>query len=442
MGGAARGTIRAPARAAEVKLFPRLPDRFAQEVFAAQSSLPFEQIAGASSHRFMIWPATGADRIGEAELLTLAERLRDVAIESGYPGTLARGDQNALDLALARVLWQTANLSVAEAGFGDVWSFLALVLVPDIVWWRAAGSTNIERFVATDLTRHTLARLWWRAQLFTWGLDDPEEGWDLWESSTIGEAELDQIQTRRGGYGRSPRAFRSLVRVYPSIVALADQVRIDRRTLWRQSYLRWILRLGAFTDFAGMPESELREDLLALAHEVAAAAAAPSPQSAGSSDEERPGTNGERDAETPSANGERKVFDALPLSTLVVHLTDAVRAGGEVARDDLGAAFEHSSGIAVPRARVEILAGIAWQGQRLHYLVHTGGETTTIWQPGPVLPAPDRRWGDWSIDSFKKHVASLDGAADLDTLCAELFNGRAGTTVKRIVKTAVKETRR
>ena len=107
---------------------------------------------------------------------------------------------------------------------------------------------------------------------FTWGLADPEEGWDLWASSTIGEAELDQIQTRRGGYGRSPRAFRSLVRVYPAVIALADEIDADRRVFWRQGYLRWLLRLGAFTDFSGMPEMALREDLLALAHEVAATA--------------------------------------------------------------------------------------------------------------------------------------------------------------------------
>ena len=74
----------------------------------------------------------------------------------------------------------------------------------------------------------------------------------------IGEAELDQIQTRRGGYGRSPRAFRALVGVYPNVIELADEVGIDRRTFWRQRYLRWILRLGAFTNLTGMPEAELQ----------------------------------------------------------------------------------------------------------------------------------------------------------------------------------------
>jgi hypothetical protein len=415
-----------------VKLFPRLPSRFAEGVFVEQSELPFERIVGATSHRFMIWPATGADRVTKAELERLSSSLREVAVAHGYPGTLARVDQTAVDLALAHVLWQTADLSTSEAGFGDVWSFLALVLVPDVVWWRAAGSTNIERFVATDLTRHTLARLWWRAQLFTWGLEDPEEGWEIWRQSKIGEAELDQIQTRRSGYGRSPRAFRSLVKVYPAIAQLADQAGINSRTLWRQSYLRWVLRLGAFTDFAGMPEIDLQEDLLALAHQVAAAAAAPAAIEEDAA---------EREEETEPAAAEES-FDALPLSTLVVHLTEAVRAAGEVARLDLAAAFERSSGITVPRPRADILAGIAWQAQRLKYLSHTGGDTQTIWHPGPVLPAPDRRWGEWSIDTFKAHLQGLNGGGDLDSLCAELFAGRAGTTVKRIVRAAINETRR
>src|SRR5262249_6542108 len=116
-------------------------------------------------------------------------------------------------------------------------------------------------------TRHTLARLWWRAHLFTHGLDEPERGWGLWRDSDIGEADLDQIQTRRGGYGRSPRVFRTLVSLYPDVTVLADDHGTNRRTFWRQAYLRWILRLGAFTDFAAIEESALRHDLLTVAEE-------------------------------------------------------------------------------------------------------------------------------------------------------------------------------
>jgi hypothetical protein len=416
-----------------MKLFPRLPHRSAEQVYSEQQNLPLDQLMGASSHRQMVWPATGAERVGDAELDELGSRLRDSAVGYGYPQPLAPGDQYSFDLALARVLWETVDLTPAEAGFGDVWSFLALALVPDVVWWRAAGSTNLERFVATDLTRHTLARLWWRAQLFTWGLDDPEEGWALWKSTAIGEAELDQIQTRRRAYGSSPRAFRTLVRIYPTVTTLADELGVDRRTFWRQSYLRWLLRLGAFINLSGMPEAELKEDLLLLAHELAAA------HRSGSDTAEYDRTDEEEEQEEAASSGD-DTFDSLPLSTLVVRLTEAVRAAGQVERKSLASAFERASGIAVPPARAAILTGIAWHGQRLEYLVHTGGDAQTIWHPGSVLPAPDRRWGEWSMDSFKTHVAGLNGGGDFDSLCADLFDGRAGTTVKRIVRAALEET--
>jgi hypothetical protein len=411
-----------------MKLYPRLLGRFAQDIFIQQGELSFAEIEGATSHPLVIWPATGADRVGDHELGELRAKVLKVAIEYGYPNALSRAEQVALDIAVARVLVDETALSPAEAGFGDVWSFIALVLVPELVWWRAAGSTNIERFVGLDLTRHTLARLWWRGHLFTWDLEDPQTGWQLWADSPIGEAELDQIQTRRGGYGRSPKAFRSLVAVYPEVVRLADSVGVQRREFWRAAYLRRILRLGAFIDLTGLPEADLHHDLLALAREVSETVeSAPEPA--------------DLDAELAekSSSDAPDEFDALPFSLLIVRLTEAVRASGEVFNEELGAALERTSGLVVPTSRRELLGGIAWQGKALKYLREEKIGGRTVWRPGSTLPAPDRRWGDWSMTTFKTHVERVNGQ-DEDVLCSELFTGRAGRTVKRIVRAAIRET--
>jgi hypothetical protein len=426
MDGQRPGDVRPSQGATEVKLFPRLPNRFAQELFAEQGNRAAEELVGATSHSLMVWPATGADRVTESELSAMRSRALAVAKAHGYPSPLAHGEHTTVDIDLARVLWESAELSPAEAGFGDVWSFIALVLLPDVVLWRAAGSTNVERFVASDLTRHTLARLWWRAHLFTWGLENPEDGWSLWRSSDIGEAELDQIQTRRAGYGRSPKAFRSLVSVYPTVLALADERGLNRRTFWRQAYLRWILRLGAFTDFSGLPEHELLDDLLGVVKEVGAIAAE-APQA-----EDVRANNGLGESEEPNTR-----FDGLPLESIVVRLTEAVRAAGEVSKEDLCSAFERGSGVAVPPDRADIVSGIAWQGQALKYLTPEKNGGQLIWRPGSVLPADDRRWGAWSIDSFADHVRGRSGEDDLLSLCSDLFTGRAGQTVKRVARAAI-----
>ena len=409
-----------------MKLFPRLPHRLARELFDEQTRTPFDRIPTGCSHAFEIWPATGAERISQSELADLGSSIRAVARKHGYPTALKANDLAVFDRELARELWMTSGLRPAEAAFGGVWSFLALVLVPDVVWWRAVGSTNVERFVASDLTRHTLARLWWRALLFTKGLQDPEMGWSLWESSTIGEADLDQIQTRRAAYGGSPEAFRCLVDVYPRVGELADSCAIGRREFWRTAYLRSLLRLGAFTQFTGASEVELRKDLLAVASGVAEAAKATGTPAMAPTSNRDPVPVQELD------------FDTVPLDTIVVLLAQAVRANGGVTREGLSAAFSLTSGISVPPDRADILHGIAWQGEALKYLKHEERPQGIVWLTGTVLPADDRRWRGWSIESFRGHIAALDDDTqrDLPQLCEMLFAGRPGQTVKRVARAA------
>jgi hypothetical protein len=410
-----------------MKLYPRLARRFANDEFEKQGSMSVaerEQRAN-TTHPMQTWPATGAVRVTVAELSETREAVLGVARDHGWPEPLTREKQRGFDLAAAQVLWERASLTPAEAGFGDVWSFLALVLVPDVVWWRASGSTNIERFVGTDLTRHTLARLWWRAHLLNWGTDDSPASWSLWAESSIGEADLDQIQTRRGGYGRSPKMFRSLLRAYPTVIATATSAETDRRELWRQAFLRWLLRLGAFTNFSGLTEDEITEELLKLTNTPGEI---PIPD---------PGEESEPTEDTSDTESES--LDDQPLQTIVVRITEAVRARGSLSDTDLCAALLSDAGITVSADRDAVVRGIAWQGKTLGFLTRTDNGGIQEWAPGETLPAPDRRWGEWSITSFKRYVAGLDPEPDEQTLAQELFRGRSGRTVRRVVKLALRE---
>jgi hypothetical protein len=414
-----------------MKLFPRLISRFAQAEFEKQVGLLPEERNGSTQHVMAVWPATGAQRMSNDDLEALRNSLLAVARDLGYPAPIASSVLNQVDLRWASVLHQS-SLSPAEASFPDVWSFIALVLVPELTWWRAAGSTNVERFVGSDLTRHTWARLWWRAHLFTFGLAEPKFGWALWRDSAIGEAELDQIQTRRGGYGRCPKAFRALVRAYPDVTAAADELGFDRRVFWRQAYLRWVLRLGAFLDFSGLPEDQVQGLLTRLISEVASRAA--------------PADAIDCEAGPSSASVDIPVsapesFDDFPLSLMVLRLTEAVRLQGQVEAADLEEAFSAVTGLTVPADRGDILRGIAWQGQPLGYLAATKVDGAYVWRGGSTQPAPDRRWHDWSIKSFADHVAA-EGITDVESACGALFAGRAGQTVKRAARAALKKASR
>jgi hypothetical protein len=364
------------------------------------------------------------------ELKTLRDGVVAAAASAGFPRPLeSRRSVAEIDTKLARALWEASGLMPAEAAVPDVWSFLALVLLPDVVVWRAQGSTNRERFVGSDLTRHTLGRLWWRAHLFTWGVDDPAEGWRLWDETQIGEADLDQLQTRRGGFGKSPKAFRALVRSYPVFENLASTRTETRRELWRTTYLRWLLRLGAFIDLNSLPEGALNEDLAAfvqelfeyesLANGTAAEILSPEGLSAGAPD-----------------HGAK--FETMPLKDVVVRLAEAVRAAGSVPDAQLPDTLEKLSGLQLQRPWQDLIGGFAWQAKALGYLEHD--QTRGVWSPGRVLPAPDRRWGEWTINGIVERVRA-NGHVEPEEVTELVFSGRAGRTVKRLVRQAFKNAR-
>ena len=87
----------------------------------------------------------------------------------------------------------------AEAAVYEVWSFVALRLLPDVAFWRwpmepvrgGGGELrhNRERFIGVDLTRHAFGRLWWTARVATTRAEDPARALDWLER--IGEADLE-----------------------------------------------------------------------------------------------------------------------------------------------------------------------------------------------------------------------------------------------------------
>lgn len=56
------------------------------------------------------------------------------------------------------------RIAPAEAAAGDVWAFLALIVLPDVAHWRYPNPPG-DRVLGSDLTRHVFGRMWWRAQL-------------------------------------------------------------------------------------------------------------------------------------------------------------------------------------------------------------------------------------------------------------------------------------
>ena len=438
-------------------LFPRLLDVFAVSEYERIRTESPVALASAvkTQHEMQIWPAVGS-RVTAPDLDGLRNATLDaIGVAHGrWPEQPSAGQVVEVDRRIARALFDDGGLTVSEGSSREVWSFLALVLKPDVVRWRAGGSVAIERFVCRDLTRHTLARLWWRALLFTDGLEDPEAGWALWRKTEIGEADMDQLQTRRTTFGRNPTVFRAMIRLYPDVIAGAAQAGVSPREVWREAFIGWIGRLGAFTELKALTEDELVSELKwVLKRRVLGIPAPAAPASeivitVPPTDLEGSSAAFHEPAEVraPLQNPEvpvvvetPKTLEDLPLRDLTLRLAELVRVEDGAPERRLVTLFERFSRLKVASEHRGLLADACWLGRDLGFVDFE--EDRELWIPGGRLPNSDDRWGSWTMASFRRYVASGDAPEDPDELASELFRGAPHRSVRDIVGWALRSTR-
>ncbi|PZF59240.1 hypothetical protein DEI92_09625 [Curtobacterium sp. MCBD17_034] len=160
--------------------------------------------------------------------------MRQLAERFGFPNRSEAAARIAFDRAAAPLIAAKLDLSWSEAAARDVWSFLALVALPDVTSWRF-GTDNAERWVASDPSRHTWSRLWWQAIVF--------EG-DFALLAELTESDLNQLFERRR-IGGNPRLARAIARAVVSRTAggggrrdiIRDvTARVRRRLAWADMY--------------------------------------------------------------------------------------------------------------------------------------------------------------------------------------------------------------
>ncbi|MEV6941017.1 DUF6339 family protein [Streptomyces sp. NPDC051172] len=238
-------------------LYPRLLAEQAKPLFEEYRHLSAAELAGkmAVSHDSAVYVATGGDRVSAAQLKELRAGVVDLAKDAGFPDDSDRARNADFDLRLAALLHAEMGMVPAEAASRDVWAFLALVLLPDVAFWRYPQPPK-DRVLGTDLTRHVFGRLWWRAQLVR-SSDDPEPYGAL---RILGEAAFDQIYARRAALGGSPHMVRAILRVWQDL----DLTGLNERDTLRD-FLKRLLRLAPFVLFDGIEEQALDQELRAVA---------------------------------------------------------------------------------------------------------------------------------------------------------------------------------
>lgn len=122
--------------------------------------------------------ATGLPKISAEELATFRNQIEDAATSAGYP-TKSLAVRQQVDTAIA-VRLAKMDLPEGEMLRPEVWTWIAVHLMPHIVHWRFSkdtGEVKEERYLGI-LQRNALGRLWLRGKVFDRG-EEVEDRWGL-----------------------------------------------------------------------------------------------------------------------------------------------------------------------------------------------------------------------------------------------------------------------
>lgn len=187
-------------------LYPRLPREEGRRLILAQHGMPLDALheSGDIAHTSAAPAATGGIPVDSDRLSLLQTVIREVAAEAGYPNPLQSRTQ-MFDRPCGTAIYDVMDIVPADAAAEDVWSFISLVLAPEIGPWRFPERAE-ERLLGRP--RNVLRRLWWRAWALGPDLDAAPDG-----CAPFGEDEFVGIMERPsiGGNPRTARAVRDAV---------------------------------------------------------------------------------------------------------------------------------------------------------------------------------------------------------------------------------------
>ena len=187
-------------------LYPRLPRAVARGLILERAGASLSELRdlAALSHPEAEPSATGGHPVDAEKLREVQGTVRNVAEQAGFPDPLG-GSTQGFDRPCGTALLSVMDIVPADAAEEGVWSFLSLVLVPEIGPWRFPALAE-ERLIGHP--RNVLRRTWWRAWALGPDLSRAPEGCE-----PLGEDESVQIMERPslGGNRRTAGALQAAI---------------------------------------------------------------------------------------------------------------------------------------------------------------------------------------------------------------------------------------
>lgn len=243
--------------------FPRLQRDAARQLLQAYSGMPIDELVlyatQVSAQSYWYPTAPAGQHVSPEMLRAFQDRVRQIAGAHGYPTVLGEKDPErvSFDREVVAVILDLLPMLPAEAAQESVWSFLSLVVLPDVSLWRWPNTKekdDYERILGYP--RNVFRRLWWRAYTLGVGqggvasLMREDEAVAIMERTTIGgNLQLSRCiaQTHVSRFQSSPK-----------------------RTELMRDAMKRIRRLHAFVSFHSLTDKEL-EDLVTQAFDDAEA---------------------------------------------------------------------------------------------------------------------------------------------------------------------------
>lgn len=170
-------------------VYPSLDRATAEMLIAERQHLDLDDLRdlGGVGHGAAAPPSVGGRAASANRILRIQQAIRTIAEAAGYPSALGE-DAQRFDRPCGTALFRQLDIVAWNAADEGVWSFLTLVVVPEIGPWRFP-SRSPERLLGRR--RNTLRRLWWRAWSLGPDLDYAPEG-----CTPLREDEFVQIMER------------------------------------------------------------------------------------------------------------------------------------------------------------------------------------------------------------------------------------------------------
>lgn len=222
-------------------VYPRLPAHVAEQLLTLHTGRDLVELRRLSTTADprATWYPTAPHRVAEDDLRALQQTVRGIATEANWPATLSKTNGTAFDRLLAPALYRQMTIVPADAASEEVWSFLSLVLLPDIALWRWPNPLRrpgYERVIGRP--RNVFRRLWTRVHSLGEDL-----GARLYEDEAVAILE-------RPTLGAHPRVARAIAQGHLTAAGEAGAARTDilRITARRLRRLAVVVSLESLDD--------------------------------------------------------------------------------------------------------------------------------------------------------------------------------------------------